>query len=63
MKCPQCVEEGKRSRVVPGMSARTCMYALPGYYDEDGKWVPGKDPNTTITQYSCSEGHSFTEAK
>ena len=63
MKCPECVKEGKKSRVMPGISTRTCMYAPPGYYNEDGEWVNIPDPNKTTTQYRCSEGHDFQETR
>ena len=57
MKCPQCVTEGKRSVVYPGMRWTTLMASAP-YYDEAGNYV-ANDPNTTTTHYSCSEGHEW----
>jgi hypothetical protein len=62
MFCPQCQEEGKKSRVLPGpTSVRTLLYSQP-YYDEDGKYHD-HDRNTTTRGYSCSNGHSWSETK
>ncbi len=58
MKCPVCVEEGKRSRVHPRGSRRTLMHCSP-YYDEDGK-LHSHNRNTTTSSYSCSEGHRWS---
>lgn len=57
MKCQECIELGQTSRVYPGASAVTCMGWQP-YYDEDGQYH-SHDPNTTITGYRCSEGHTW----
>lgn len=58
MKCPECVKENKKSFVNVGMSMTTAMYAAP-FYDEEGKYHH-HDPNTTSTEYSCSNGHRWT---
>lgn len=60
-RCPQCVAEGKRSRVYPGSSHTTLIAPLGGYYDEDGIWQSAPDPNVTTTNYSCSNGHHWVE--
>lgn len=57
MKCPECVEQGKKSRVYPGVGATTLM-GWSSYYDEDGQFHK-HDPNTTTTGYRCSEGHTW----
>lgn len=59
MKCPKCVEEGKRSRVEV-VSARSTLLHAPMAYDEDGV-LQHHDPNTHTTTYRCSEGHSWVE--
>ena len=63
MRCPKCVEQGKRSRVYPGESHTTCVYYPPGYYTEDGKWIPHLGHNTTTQTFRCSEGHEWQEAR
>lgn len=62
MKCPECVDLEDRSTVTPGMAITTCMYAPPGYFDEDGEWIKGEDPNITTTNYHCSKGHVWAVA-
>jgi len=60
MKCPVCEKEELKSFVYPGMSTSTLMYCSP-YYDEDGKYH-SHDANTHTTQYSCSNGHNWSES-
>ena len=59
MKCPECVENGEKSRVFCGPATTTCM-AVISYYDEDGKFVIDA-PHIRTTSYSCSNGHSSCE--
>lgn len=59
MICPTCASENRKSVVHAGPSYSTAMYAAP-YYDEDGRYHD-HDPNTTYTQYVCSNGHSWQE--
>jgi hypothetical protein len=59
MKCPECINEGKKSKVFPGMCTVTAMYCAP-FYDEDGKYHH-HDSNITTTAYSCSEGHDWSD--
>lgn len=59
MKCPQCKKEGKKSKVYPGVGYTTCMYCPP-FYDEEGKYH-NHDGNVTTQEYSCSNGHKWTE--
>jgi len=61
MKCPECVAEGKRSKVYIGGSSSTLM-AGKTFYDEDGK-LHDHDPNSYGTDYRCSNGHRWTETK
>lgn len=61
MKCPTCKDLGVKSRVYPGMSYATCMGWQP-YYDEDGQYH-SHDPNTTTTDYTCSNGHEWTNSQ
>ena len=60
MKCPKCIEEGKRSVVTQGLSSTTLMY-IPIQYDEDGKRMQSSIQNTSTTEYSCSNGHRWSE--
>ena len=59
MKCPQCQEENKQSRVYPGASSTTLAY-YPPYYDEDGK-LHDHDNNIITTDCRCSNEHEWTE--
>jgi hypothetical protein len=59
MKCPECVQNNQKSRVAVGGSTRTLLGFTP-FYDEDGNYH-NHDPNTTSTQYSCSNGHTWVE--
>jgi len=59
MICPQCAQEGERSKVWAGASMGTAIYCQP-YYDEDGVYHR-HDPNTTTISYHCSRGHTWTK--
>lgn len=59
MICKQCRDEGKLSKVFPGCGTRTLMNC-PTFYDEQGKFHD-HDSNTTTMDYSCSNGHRWTE--
>lgn len=59
MICPECKEQGLKSKVYPGMSMTTAMFCQP-FYDEEGN-LHHHDFNTTTTEYSCSNGHHWTE--
>lgn len=59
MRCHECQKAGQKSRVFPGMSTTTSMYSPP-YYDEEGVYH-SHDPNTLVTSYSCSNGHTWTD--
>lgn len=61
MKCPECVEAGKRSHVHVGATFSTAMFSSP-FYDEDGVYHL-HDPNGHTTSYSCSEGHKWAESR
>lgn len=56
--CPICVKESNKSTVFIGLSMTTLM-CTQEYYDEDGKYH-FHNPNTITTEYSCSNGHKFT---
>lgn len=60
MKCPECIKEGKKSIVTEGASSMTLVQAMT-VWDENGNLMPTHDPNTTTTQYSCSNGHNWSE--
>jgi len=57
VKCPKCVEEGKKSKIQIGATRRTAM-GVHKYYDEDGNFHL-HDPNTSTTFCTCSNGHNF----
>ena len=61
MKCPTCVAEGKRSRVVELGGSSTAIGFSP-YYDEDGNRHV-HDPNAYSQWYQCSNGHEFAESR
>jgi len=61
MKCVECVAEGKRSKVNIGMTTVTAA-GIHSFYDEDGN-IHVHDPNIRSTQYSCSEGHTWTDQR
>jgi hypothetical protein len=60
LKCPECIKEGKKSKVYIGCTTST-LIAPVQYYDEDGNYH-SSNPNTMTTQYSCSNGHHWSES-
>ena len=58
-RCPVCIEEGKKSTVIPGVWNTTLMYCGSGHYDENGQFHPPDDCNTSSATFTCSNGHSF----
>lgn len=61
MICPKCKEEEKKSIVYAGYGMSTLVGYTP-YYDEDGKYH-SHDPNSNTTNYTCSNGHSFSVSR
>lgn len=59
MKCPECVKEDKKSRVYIGVSYINAVY-VPKWYDENGRLCSGP-PAQSTTEYSCSNGHKWSE--
>jgi len=59
-KCPACRAAGLKSTTTVGCTMTTLM-ATHSYYDEDGNYH-FDDPNISTTSYSCSRGHSWSEA-
>ena len=59
MKCPFCIEEGKRSTVHLGYCTSTAMGWEPYYYNENGDVVHNVNPNTITQEYYCSNGHRW----
>ncbi len=57
--CPGCKKQGLKSKVYPGLSSTTLAY-YPPFYDEEGNYH-NHDGNTTTTEYTCSNGHKWTE--
>ena len=62
MKCPECVEVGKRSVVRKGLLTTTTLGGNFEHWDEDGK-PHVHDPNTLRNRYSCSRGHEWAVRK
>ena len=60
MKCPECVKNNQKSTMSVGASMTTLMYSAP-FYDEEGRYH-SHNPNTTTTEYSCSNGHRWSES-
>lgn len=58
MICPECKEQGKKSRVYEGVSNTTLAWCGP-FYDEEGQ-QHHHDSNTITSSYRCSEGHEWT---
>jgi len=57
-KCTACMRYGVKSTVwATSGTLCTLMGCSPGYYDENGKWVPPDRCNTCTTSYRCSRGH------
>jgi len=61
VKCPVCIEQGLKSLVNVGHGTTTLMHCQP-YYDENGKHHH-HDRNTSTSNFSCSNGHSFTVSR
>ena len=57
MVCLECRKLGITSRVYPGIGSQTLVY-YPPFYDEQGRYHD-HDRNTTITDYTCSNGHAW----
>ena len=58
MKCPICIQEGKKSTTQSHGGTSTLM-SYQSFYDEEGK-NHHHDRNTSSYSYSCSNGHSYT---
>ncbi len=61
MKCPQCVKEGKASKLYYEYGTSTDM-SVEYYYDEEGGHHR-HDPNTHSEVYHCSNGHRVVIGK
>ena len=61
MKCPKCVEEGKKSTVTSKGSQSTLM-AYTTTYDEEGN-VHHHDRNRVSSYFECSNGHAFAKIR
>ena len=58
MICPECKEQGLKSKVFYNGGTVTLMYFQP-WYDEDGVYHH-HDGNTHTNSYNCSNRHSWT---
>lgn len=62
MKCPYCVEEGKRSKVYDLGGSVTLMGGNFSFYDENGIFHH-HDPNMITSYYSCTNDHHWSERR
>lgn len=59
--CAECLKDGKKpDRIYPHGSSTTLMCGQ-SFYDGDGKYHV-HDPNSIRTDYSCSNGHRWTDS-
>jgi len=58
MICPECKNQGKKSKVYECGSHTTTAYTPP-FYDENGNYH-NHDRNLTTATYRCSNGHTWT---
>lgn len=54
-----CETENKQYRVYQGVTITTDVAAPAPYWDEEGNYIVSPDPNTSSTEYSCSNGHKW----
>jgi len=59
--CPVCQKDGLKSRVYIGGCTITALWCGNGHYDEDGDYQPPEPCNKSACDYSCSNGHSWSE--
>ena len=59
MRCLECIKENKRSIVTQGITTSYAIYR-PIQYDENGHLIQNTNKDSQ-TQYSCSNGHSWSE--
>ncbi len=62
IKCPECVKEGKTSRLYSEQGGATTDMAWECYYDEKGRYHM-HNPNSKSWFYKCSNGHSVCVSK
>lgn len=61
--CVACQKEDKKSTIMAPMYGTTTLIAhSPGYHDEEGIYHSNINPNTTTYEYTCSNGHSWSES-
>jgi len=59
MICKKCQEDGKESFVLLGTSVSTAAY-FQSFYDNNGAFH-GHDGNVLKTEYTCTNGHTWSE--
>ena len=57
--CPECQKLGLKS-VVTVCGGMSTLLAVNEYYDEEGNYHYN-DPNSTMANYRCSNGHKWSE--
>lgn len=60
-KCKKCEQANKKYQVYKGVMFTTAMAVPSSYWNEEGEYIIPHNPNTTIRQYTCSRGHSWSE--
>jgi hypothetical protein len=58
--CPQCAKEGNAPEWIRTESSTRTLMGYETYYDKDRRYHC-HDPNRTMTRYSCSMGHEWSE--
>jgi len=58
--CPVCKEHGLKSRVYE-VGCMSTLLATHTWYDEEGRFHY-ENPNRTTCNYTCSNGHHFSQS-
>lgn len=62
MTCKQCLKEGLISKLYPPQVFESTLMSSQPFYDESGVYHD-HDGNTTFGDWSCSNGHKWTQVK
>lgn len=60
MRCPACQKDEVTHTVTESGGFSTLLAPSPGYWDANDSYVHPHDPNTHTTNYTCSNGHTWT---
>lgn len=62
--CEKCVQKGKKYSVTEPLGGFTTLMGIsPGYWNEEGEYIPPYNPNYTTYTYNCSNGHSWNKVE